>query len=157
MIVRRYVFDESIALASYSDLLRQISRFASLGGVVLDGDGSRYSALALAVIDDLASEMVAVERNQHAWPGTLKILSADATRYMFRLSSGSLEILAGNARTLFDWQNPRLPEDLHFMRLDHSPVLGTIAHEDYAWLELSDEEAARWQATGWFPIHLESD
>lgn len=48
--------------------------------------------------------------------------------------------------SLFDWHNRELPEDLHFMRSDGSLVLGSIAHESYAWAELSAPERVAWGA-----------
>jgi hypothetical protein len=41
---------------------------------------------------------------------------------------------------LFDWENPDLPDDPHFLRADGSVWLGSIIHERDAWLELTGEE-----------------
>jgi hypothetical protein len=40
------------------------------------------------------------------------------------------------------------------MRPDNSLVLGAVAHEDYAWLELSPDELALWIAEGKFPVEV---
>jgi hypothetical protein len=44
---------------------------------------------------------------------------------------------------LFDWQCPRLPEDLCFLRPDGFPWLASIAHEQDAYLVLNDEELTK--------------
>jgi len=84
------------------------------------------------------------------WPGTTKVALSDATRYVFRLTPATSRVLASSASSLFEWHNPRLPEDLHFLRADRSVVLGSVAHENYAWLELADEELERWETQSKF-------
>ncbi|WP_344234779.1 hypothetical protein [Kribbella hippodromi] len=61
-------------------------------------------------------------------------------RFLFRLDAESLEVLVSSASSLYDWVNPMLPEDLHFLRSDGSVVLGTVAQEDDAWLQLTPAE-----------------
>jgi hypothetical protein len=41
---------------------------------------------------------------------------------------------------LFQWVNLGSPEDLHLIRSDGTTVLGTIAQEEDAWMELDDGE-----------------
>ncbi|WP_157181531.1 hypothetical protein [Actinopolymorpha alba] len=52
----------------------------------------------------------------------------------------SLEELLTATDDLFKWVNPDLPEDLHFLRVDGSTVLGSVAQEEEAWLELDEVE-----------------
>jgi len=49
-------------------------------------------------------------------------------------------VIAASAQGLYDWQHPRLPEDLCFLRRDGSPWLGTVAHERDAFLDVDDSE-----------------
>jgi hypothetical protein len=154
MITNRYEFNDLSELEDYSGLLEQIGRFASVAGFVIDGESSRYSSLAHAVIHEVEGEFVTIETDLDHWPGTTKIVQSDATRYLFHLTPATSRILTHSARSLFEWKNPRLPEDLHFMRADRSVVLGNVAHENYAWLELSAEELELWAAQGRFPAKV---
>jgi hypothetical protein len=58
----------------------------------------------------------------------------------YRLDEASVPLLADAADGLFDWVQPALPEDLCLLRLDGTPWLVNIAHEEEAWLMLPDEE-----------------
>ena len=53
---------------------------------------------------------------------------------------GSADILVKAADGLFDWLEPRLPEDLCLLRSDGSPWLVTITHERDAYFVMSREE-----------------
>lgn len=154
MIRNRHEFCDVADLNDYLRLIEQAGRFASLAGFVLVGSGSGYSSLAHAVIHEVTPYLVGVETGLDSWPGTTMFTQSDASRYVFDLNPETSEILTRNARSLFDWHNPRLPEDLHFMRPDNSLVLGAVAHEDYAWLELSPDELALWIAEGKFPVEV---
>jgi hypothetical protein len=44
---------------------------------------------------------------------------------------------------LYDWQHPRLPEDLSLLREANDPWLGSIAHESDGFFLLNDEERRR--------------
>ncbi len=61
-------------------------------------------------------------------------------------------MLLSAATSFFEWHNLRLPEDLHFLRSDFSLVLGCVALEEYAWMELSTVEFERWNEFGEFSI-----
>lgn len=77
------------------------------------------------------------------WPGTRLIGGGIARRYLFKLTYESLAIFIHSAQRLTDWVNPELPEDLHLLRNNGSTVLGNIAQEDDAWLELDQDEFGR--------------
>jgi len=95
------------------------------------------------VLQALSPHLLGVEQAR-VWPGT-ELSDSLATRHLFHLDERSLGILGDSAAGLFEWVNPGLPEDLHFLRLDGSTVLGSVAQEEDAWLELSDEELAGWR------------
>jgi len=44
---------------------------------------------------------------------------------------------------LYGWQQPVLPEDLALLRHDGTAVLGSVAHEHDAYLEMTDNEYER--------------
>lgn len=77
--------------------------------------------------------------DSRCWPGT-ELLHSLAHVTHYRLCSESLAILLECTRALYDWRQPRLPEDLFTLRAEGSAKLGTIAHERDAFLELSDDE-----------------
>jgi hypothetical protein len=155
LTIQRYEFLHPGQLAQYSRLISQVSNFASLAALVIDEGPSHYEESAFHVIEKLSPDIERLETDLSEWPGTMKVTSSNATRYVFRVNQHSIEVLAASARTLFDWHNRQLPEDLHFMRSDGSLVLGSIAHESYAWAELSAPERAAWGAEGLFELSVE--
>jgi hypothetical protein len=73
-------------------------------------------------------------------PGSQIVGDRLSQRRLFRVGPETMEELLRVTDDLFGWVNPALPEDLHFLREDGSVVLGSIAQEDDAWLELDAEE-----------------
>jgi hypothetical protein len=81
-----------------------------------------------------------VERNRRSsWPGTT-LLREEATVFRFALNEAVLNILSDASDGLYDWQQPTLPEDLALVRDDGTAILGSICHEQDAYLEVTDEE-----------------
>jgi hypothetical protein len=79
---------------------------------------------------DLTPYLVGSDETQE-WPGTRLVGGGTSVRYTYRLCP-ELEVLTSAASDLFEWVNPALPEDLHFLREDGSTALGNIAQEDDA-------------------------
>jgi hypothetical protein len=98
------------------------------------------SASAMAVLDRLEPYLVCAEESSE-WPGT-QLLGSTARVYRYKLTSDTIFILGEVAERLFDWQQPELPEDLCLIRPDGNPWLVTIAHEEDAYLNLSNDERA---------------
>jgi hypothetical protein len=153
LTTQRYEFRDPAEPGNFGRLLDQVSAFASIASFVVDGNASRYSSWAHALVDEIKSELVETESITDRWPGTLKLTASHATRYLFRLTPATSTLLQQAATSLFDWHNPRLPEDLHFLRADHSLLLGNIALEEYAWMELSAEEHESWNELPLFPLN----
>lgn len=59
---------------------------------------------------------------------------------LFTCNPDSYQILIDASSSLLGWLHPQLPEDLWIVRLDGSVILGTIAHEEDAWLDIGDDE-----------------
>jgi hypothetical protein len=59
--------------------------------------------------------------------------------YIYKFTSESLEILKKSTNRLYQWQHPRLPEDLCFFDKDWNIKLITVAHEGMNGLVVSDE------------------
>ena len=75
------------------------------------------------------------------WPGTkLGPGPGGAVVYRYKLSPESVAILKNVAQGLYNWVQPRLPEDLCLLRPDGSPWLVTISHERDSYLELTSQE-----------------
>ena len=98
-------------------------------------DGFRFDDEAEAILTALAPSLVNdVRTNQ--WPGTTIVgRSAAANVRFFSVSPMSLEVLEA-ADGLYAWLAPSRPEDLAFYGPDGACWLGSITHEQDAWLEL---------------------
>ncbi len=96
------------------------------------------SAFGKETLWELEKDLIAREERQE-WPGT-KLYEGSATIYLFNLTKHCLDILCTRAYRLYQWRQPRLPEDLCFMRNEIEPVLVSISHECDAYLLLSDDE-----------------
>jgi hypothetical protein len=72
------------------------------------------------------------------WPGTQCRAKVDLFRYRFEAASAG--IFARAAHRLYEWVEPRLPEDLSLLRPDDRPWLVVIAHERDAYIDMTDEE-----------------
>jgi hypothetical protein len=78
-------------------------------------------------------------RESQAWPGT-ELLDGFAIVYRFTLTREVVEAVLQASVSLFSWQQPELPEDPCLLRPDGSEWLVTIAHEEDAYLSLTDDE-----------------
>lgn len=105
------------------------------------------SSQCRAVLARLESFLARAE-DISAWPGSQLHSGYFSTRYVYAVNDQVIDIVRAAADSLFDWINPDLPEDPHFLRADGATWLGSTTHEEYAWLELSDLEwvdlSARW-------------
>ena len=81
------------------------------------------------------------ERRSSRWPGT-QLYGAEATVWRHRLDAAVARRLTGAAEGLYRWLAPDLPEDLCILREDGTAWLGSIAHEETAWLSVTDGEWA---------------
>jgi hypothetical protein len=101
-----------------------------------------YPSSAIEVLDRLSPYLIE-KRNVTEWPGTRLVPGYVEELRIYRYDSAVKHFLEFVADGLFDWQNPDLPDDLHFLRSDESTWLGSIAHESDAWLELTSAEHAQ--------------
>jgi hypothetical protein len=76
------------------------------------------------------------------WPGT-KLHGHTALVRVFAYDQGSATVLKESADSLFEWQQPALPEDLCLLRPDGEPWLVSIAHERDGYLKISEDERDR--------------
>lgn len=78
-------------------------------------------------------------REDSKWPGTVLF---DETALVYEMPYGVdvANVLAMAVDAIFEWQQPKRPEDLCLLRADGSAWLTSIAHERDAFLTLRDEE-----------------
>ena len=115
------------------EALRQCNRFSLVQRSECIVDES-----AKALLAELSPHL-REERSASEWPGT-KLLSDTAILREYELSEATLAILGSAAAGLYDWCQPRRPEDLTFWRASREPWLVTIAHERDAYFEVTPAE-----------------
>jgi hypothetical protein len=74
-----------------------------------------------------------------SWPGT-DLEEGDAYVTEYHLNEQSAKIIKETAPDLFHWIQPRLPEDLCFLRQDKSPMFFSSTSKRQAFLVLTDDE-----------------
>jgi hypothetical protein len=123
----------------FSLLIRAVAPYATVVGMVVRSDKVRLSAKARLILDSLEPFLVDASQTD-TWPGTKLLAGRTSKVYHYRLAPHVLEILLSQSSSLYEWVNPAMPEDLHFLRDDGSPVLGNVAQEEDSWLELDEDE-----------------
>lgn len=136
----RYYFGEEPLGARYDRVLELgLAHSATLGVIVQKW--RTYPPNAVGVLERLDPYMIDT-KDVDRWPGTRMARGYVEQLRLYRYDGAVKEILVSVARSLYEWQNPGLPDDLHLLRQDESVWLGSIAHEGEAWLELSPAEYA---------------
>jgi hypothetical protein len=119
-------------------LLLTSTELATTCGFVVQGDfptSQRATRLAAGLRPYAkSSEKVS------SWPGTQLHSEGNAIQYRYDFSRPVAELLFEAADRLYDWISPDLPEDLHLLRQDGSVLMGCVAHEHDAWLEMDESE-----------------
>jgi hypothetical protein len=88
--------------------------------------------------DSAAPYLIAVENADH-WPGG-GVAKGTVPLCKYRLEPGLLDLLLAQARGLYSFQYPKLPEDLAVYRSDGAVLLASVAHEHLGWMYLTAEE-----------------
>ncbi len=128
---RCFAFREEPSGKAYDELL-DLGLAVARHGSLVRRRGVRSSPEAEALWAKLRPFAVS-ETEESEWPGT-RLLGDTATVLRFSITTESAALLRGTANSLYAWCQPGLPEDLAFLRADGSAVLGTIAHEEDAFL-----------------------
>lgn len=152
MIVESYEFSEPLRSDNYVELLSQLELFSDTACFVVSEGISRYGPRTAELIDLMASDLLEIESDIDAWPGTICLPGGGSDRYLYTLNAHVLAVLAGAASSVFDWHHRALPDDLHFLRADKTVVFASIGHEEQAWVELTPDELRRWGALGKFAL-----
>ena len=136
----RYSITQSLSPEEYDGLIRAVALISATFGVVQYGDPRRYSESsepAARLLNDLVPYLVYLEQD-FAWPGTVSVSAV--WHPCFRVTDETIKMIVDVTSSLWDWSHPELPEDVHFLREDGTVVLGSTRCDEYAWLELDDEE-----------------
>lgn len=73
------------------------------------------------------------------WASTL-LLNNTAYVYYYKADQHAHDILQQAANTLYDWQQPALPEDLAFFKAQGEAWLAASSHEEHCHLTITHEE-----------------
>lgn len=122
-------------------LLSESAGLAATCGFIVQGDppSGQRAARLLAEL----SPYPKTSKKVSSWPGTDLHGENSAVQYQYAFTPPVAKLLYEAAEGLYDWVAPNLPEDLHLLRQDGSVLLGCVAHERDAWLELDKGELAR--------------
>lgn len=122
-------------------LLTGATTLAATCGFIIQNDPppSQRAIQLLAELGPYAK----TSRKVTSWPGTELHGESNAVQYQYAFSPLVAELLYEAAEGLYDWVSPNLPEDLHLLRQDGSVLLGCVAHEHDAWLEMQEQELAQ--------------
>jgi hypothetical protein len=136
---RRFYDLPEVTGDDYGALLQGVAPLATTIGLIIRSPLMRLTERADAVLATLQPFWLESEQVT-SWPGTQLAGDRTSLRNLYQLNNESLVLLRRAATALSDWVNPQLPEDLHLLRADGSTVLGTVAQEEDAWVELTQEE-----------------
>jgi hypothetical protein len=110
---------------AYRELLRAALKYADTAQLVLRPTlPAGPSCEAFLVASQL---WLSGRREASEWPGTV-LLEGTATVLSFRYDEAFAEVLGRAASSLYEWQQPDLPEDLALLR-GRQPWLVSVAHE----------------------------
>jgi hypothetical protein len=133
---------------AYDQLIQLGNKLGVSVGLVRETRMSRPSE-ADRIFAELAPYLES-EQEVTEWPGTQLAIDYTAIVRTYRLSGPVAEAMMRAARRLFEWENPYLPDDPHFLRTDSSVLLGTVVHEHDAWLDLRQPELSVLESA--FPV-----
>jgi hypothetical protein len=90
--------------------------------------------------DRAAPFLIAVEEVDR-WPGG-GVTKGSVPLLKYRLGAGLIDLLIAQAKGLYAFHYPKLPEDLAVYRADGSVLLASVAHEHLGWMYLTADERA---------------
>ncbi len=114
------------------ELLIDFARLSSDSFTLVIRTGNRTNTSCENILEKLAPCLIEKHETDE-WPGT-KLIGHTATLLRYRMDSFSANILKTHAQSLFSWQQPERPEDLAFYNNEGQCWLGSIAHENDAFI-----------------------
>lgn len=129
----------------FSQLLGLGLAYAETLGLVIQ-KWRNYPTSATDVLEHLSKHQIDA-KDVGEWPGSQMAYGYTEQVRTYRYTPDVKEYLELVSEGLYDWQNPELLDDPHLMRTDGSTWLGSTAHEDDAWLEMTPNEYAELEQT----------
>lgn len=139
MPILRYDLTQEPTGKTYGDLIdfaTSICRTTLL--VVRREYCNKLSTEGEKILESMKPFQIEIKRSSR-WPGT-ELVGHKAMIYSFQSLPELSKILKEAANSLYSWVQPPLPEDLCFLRSDNTPLLITIAHENWSSLDITDRE-----------------
>lgn len=121
----------------YYDLLDYASAECRYALVVIR-DTIQINVEGMEVLKRLSTYLYR-EKQTDEWPGT-KLINRQARILEYHYVPEVVEILKTAVTRLYKWLQPDLPEDLCLLRVDETPWLVTISHENDGFFVLSEQE-----------------
>ncbi len=125
---------------AYATLLRFLSARWPFFQLVVQPD-LPLSPQGASMLRDLAEHVASGPTRVSCWPGT-QLCGREAELWKFISHPDAVEVLINNSNGLFEWTQPKLPEDLSFVGSDESVGLLVVAHECDAGVWLDEVERA---------------
>lgn len=135
--IQTFYLRQNVKQGAYRDLVQVAGECCAYGVLVVQ----KYMNLedpGQQVISRLKRFLVD-QKTANEWPGT-RILGERAEVYEFRLNEYTLPILTESVSSLYDWHQPNFPEDLCFLREDHSQWMAASSPNGSAVFELTLDE-----------------
>lgn len=80
-----------------------------------------------------------VVKEQFEWPGTTYSGEKPVLVYYYHINNHTKEILKKASNSLYDWIQPKLPEDLSFLK-NNKAWLTNTPHENESYIIIDDDE-----------------
>jgi len=122
---------------AYAAFLRISTEFCDKFLLVIQ-DGAGTNANLEIALNRLSRFLISTQQTT-SWPGT-NLLAGTAQLNEYKLNTESVRELLSLSDNLYAWRQPNLPEDLALLRSDGTIFLGSISHENDAFLELTRRE-----------------
>lgn len=121
---------------SYRDLLNAAQKVCDSFMLVVR-PGLRLSRGGKALLEDLKPHLID-ESERSEWPGT-RLMRQTARCLTFRFTSAAHDVIKAAVDDLYEWQQPKLPEDLTFY-VKGETWFFSMTHEREAYFRLEQEE-----------------
>lgn len=135
-VMKRYTLIKELCDSDYVALLE----FALRNGLVLllvDPCGFKVVERD-AFLEKMSPFQVSCQE-ESSWPGT-KLLGHTARVYKYVLTNESITVLLGVSSRLYQWVQPKLLEDMCFLRKDNSVFMTSTTHEKDTYFDLNAAE-----------------
>jgi len=126
---------ENVEGKGYEEFIDLVLRFSDKFLLVERKDMGSSDNLK-KVLKKLESSLIEM-KEQSEWPSTMLGDGATAKVYYYNIDNNSKKVLKEESNSLFSWQQPKLPEDLCFIKGDNAWV-STSSHEEFC--DISSED-----------------